>query len=573
MVCGGEGLFLGMLNRYPLISLFVLGIFTATCQSDPADSGSGNGGASSSVGGSAGAPPAGGTENGGASAGGSGGSGGSSAGGSGGSGGSSASGGSSNSGGSSASGGSGGVGAGGEGNQGAGGSEAVGGSGGAPNDDEVSLEVTPDEGGTLTLDGTTIEVPPGAVAETVEITIKYVDPSSVEELPSGFDALGPMIALLPHGLTFDVPVSVTLEVDSAPAESVRSVFRLDDEQDTSWETLGDVSFEATSASFETTTFSVMVPGAFTTELVYSAGGTVKIGDMALVGNRLVYTLSGPSAVEVRAVNTDGTNPANLATIDEPAVAIQGLTTTRTAVYFVVRNILYSVPIAGGALQTLTTVGTSTYTGRGGVPTLVTDGTALYYAYRQFFGDGGLQSFDLSGTPLASLPDISPTTLVLDGDTLLSTELQLGGIQRIAKTLDSATATTVMLNDELPGFGANNIVHDSPSIYVLAGAGGNTPRMGLWRKPRSGSAPQQLLTHSLDGIGCGLVLAEPFLYFIEIPNEPEPNAPRDIAVLGRIDKNATRGVPTGIAYANSANVLYDTNFIYFSSGIEIRRLRR
>jgi hypothetical protein len=457
-----------------------------------------------------------------------------------------------------------------------GGSPDDGGAGGAPADDTVTVEVTPEAGGTVTLGGITVDVPPGAVATATEITIRRIDPDTVESLPSGFGAVGPTVALLPHGLTFDVPVTVTLEAGPAPAESVRSVLRLNDEDDTSWETLGNVTFATTSATFETTTFSILVPGAFTTELLHAAGGTAGIGDMVMSGNRIFYAIHQSASVEIRAVNTNGTNPALLASVNFAASTVQGLAATGTTVYFIVSNTLHAVPVGGGSVQTLGSVGSSAHNLYGGRPALVSDGTQLFYTHLNFQVTG-LQSFDLAGTNVNTLTGHWATTLVLDGSTLLSNSLLLGGVQRLDKTLDPLSVTAMLPASEMSGFGVVGIVHDATSIYVLGGIGGNTPTFGLWRKPRAGGPAEPMIPPgSLSGESCALLLADPFLYFVQIPilqvTNENPNRLGQ-AVLGRILKSATRGTATGIAYANPYTVLQDDNFIYYSRGTNIRRYRR
>jgi hypothetical protein len=311
-------------------------------------------------------------------------------------------------------------------------------------------------------------------------------------------------------------------------------------------------------------------------LFHSAGGTAPIVDMAMSGNRIFYGINRPNLVEIRAVNKDGTTPAVLATVSVAASALQAITATTTAVYFVVSNTLYSVPVGGGSMQTLGAVGSSAPSPTGGRPTLVSDGTLLFYAHLDL-QTSGLQAFNLGGTPVATLSGLYPTTLVLDGDTILSSAVVLGGVHRVAKTLDPSSVTSVMPGSEMTGFSVAGIVHDTTSIYVLGASGGGAAT-GLWRKPKAGGAAQPVLPPgSLDGSSCALVLAEPFLYFVESPIEEatneNPNPVVGQPVLGRIDRRATNGVATGIAHANAFTVLQDANFVYFSSGTSIRRLPR
>jgi hypothetical protein len=199
---------------------------------------------------------------------------------------------------------------------------------------------------------------------------------------------------------------------------------------------------------------------------------------------------------------------------------------------------------------------------------------LFYAHLNFQVTG-LQAFDLTGTNVNTLAGHWATTLVLDGTTILSNSLSLGGVHRVTKTLDSVTA--VLPASEMSGFGVVGIVHDASAYYVLGGSGGNAPTFRLWRKPRGGDAAQPLVPPgSLDGESCALLLADPYLYFVQVPIREVTNQNPDRLgqpVLGRIHKGANNATATGIAYANAYTVLSDANYIYFSSGTSIRRFPR
>jgi hypothetical protein len=60
-------------------------------------------------------------------------------------------------------------------------------------------------------------------------------------------------------LTFAVPVTITLG-HSDTGSAALSVFRLDDELDTTWDELAGAAFGATTVTFEATSFSVLCPG-------------------------------------------------------------------------------------------------------------------------------------------------------------------------------------------------------------------------------------------------------------------------------------------------------------------------
>ena len=147
---------------------------------------------------------------------------------------------------------------------GEGGRMATGGEGGqagAPPALTVSVEVTPEAGGDVALGDTVVSIPAGAVSEAVTITLEVVDPSTLAPLPSGHDLIGPAIALLPHGLTFSVPVSITLG-HSGGSGGELGVLRLDDEADQTWAAISEPSFTASDVTFAASTFSIVVPIEF-----------------------------------------------------------------------------------------------------------------------------------------------------------------------------------------------------------------------------------------------------------------------------------------------------------------------
>ncbi len=146
---------------------------------------------------------------------------------------------------------------------------------------ETSGVVTPEGGGMITDGTTTVIVPPGAVSVSTTIRIATVEPSTVADVPSEFEGIGPTVALLPHGLTFAQPVEVVLHHTSAMEPARPAVLRLDDESDTSWENVAWPVADATSLHFMTTRFSVLTPAQFaqascdpplTISVLYAAGG-------------------------------------------------------------------------------------------------------------------------------------------------------------------------------------------------------------------------------------------------------------------------------------------------------------
>ena len=99
-----------------------------------------------------------------------------------------------------------------------------------------------------------LDVPAGALAAEADVHIEAQPSAGLPPLPAGLSLLGGATAFLPHGLTFDVPATITLP---APAGAAR-VLRLDDERDTSWEEVAGVTFADGNASFGTSSFSIYV---------------------------------------------------------------------------------------------------------------------------------------------------------------------------------------------------------------------------------------------------------------------------------------------------------------------------
>jgi hypothetical protein len=100
----------------------------------------------------------------------------------------------------------------GSGGQGTGGAE-----GGAGNLPDHSEETIDEEGGTIETASANLDFPAGALGEGVEVTIAGLEQSAVAELPVTTDDVelaATPVAFLPHGLTFDEPVAVSLTYDA-----------------------------------------------------------------------------------------------------------------------------------------------------------------------------------------------------------------------------------------------------------------------------------------------------------------------------------------------------------------------
>jgi len=88
------------------------------------------------------------------------------------------------------------------------------------------------EGGTVSVEGLTLEIPPGALSEEVSITLEEIS-LGAGGIPAGFLALdGTVFDLGPDGLRFDEPVALTLrysagDVPAGVAESELRMLHLD----------------------------------------------------------------------------------------------------------------------------------------------------------------------------------------------------------------------------------------------------------------------------------------------------------------------------------------------------------
>lgn len=98
-----------------------------------------------------------------------------------------------------------------------------GGSGGAAPPAATVTRTVGAAGGTIAgPGGVTLTIPPDALAADTALTIA-LDDTGAPPLPAGLPVLGPTIALLPHGTTFSVPVTLTLALDPAQAPAGATV--------------------------------------------------------------------------------------------------------------------------------------------------------------------------------------------------------------------------------------------------------------------------------------------------------------------------------------------------------------
>ncbi|WP_164886666.1 RCC1 domain-containing protein [Piscinibacter defluvii] len=97
-----------------------------------------------------------------------------------------------------------------------------GGGGAAPPTTAVTQTVGAAGGTIVGPGGVTLTIPPDALAADTALTIA-LDDAGAPPLPTGLPVAGPTIALLPHGTSFSVPVTLTLELDPAQAPAGATV--------------------------------------------------------------------------------------------------------------------------------------------------------------------------------------------------------------------------------------------------------------------------------------------------------------------------------------------------------------
>jgi hypothetical protein len=116
-------------------------------------------------------------------------------------------------------------------------------------------------GATLSSGTVTLKIPADALGEGTTIAVTPLDAAERAKLPvpaieTVFDGQGALTpatyAFTPHGAWFYEPVTVELHY-SGDADAV---LRLDDENDTTWESVSNVTFADGVASFEVTGFSI-----------------------------------------------------------------------------------------------------------------------------------------------------------------------------------------------------------------------------------------------------------------------------------------------------------------------------
>jgi hypothetical protein len=122
----------------------------------------------------------------------------------------------------------------------------------------TSTQTIDSSGGTVELPGGTarVVIPLDALGAAREIGVAEVPSADIASLPGESAAVSSFVALTPHGITFERPVTITLRYTSDATSLV--VMRLDDEADTTWESVPGATFSSGTASFETMRFSIVV---------------------------------------------------------------------------------------------------------------------------------------------------------------------------------------------------------------------------------------------------------------------------------------------------------------------------
>ena len=127
-------------------------------------------------------------------------------------------------------------------------SDAMGSDGGS----SASEDVGPDGGKVTKSDGTSVNIPSGALPETVTIQIESADVSTLAPAPTEHMFAGTPQIFTPHGTSFASPVTISLPYTG----QATTILRLDDAADTTWAVVTNVTFANNIASFETNRFSV-----------------------------------------------------------------------------------------------------------------------------------------------------------------------------------------------------------------------------------------------------------------------------------------------------------------------------
>jgi hypothetical protein len=109
-------------------------------------------------------------------------------------------------------------------------------------------------GGVLVTTDARIEIPEDALSDTENIAANTATPPV--ELPMEWSPLSAVVAVTPHGLTFDKAIRIAIPYDEEGGNTQVAI--LDDESDDEWELLDAVTFAGSTATFERTSLSFYV---------------------------------------------------------------------------------------------------------------------------------------------------------------------------------------------------------------------------------------------------------------------------------------------------------------------------
>ncbi len=128
-----------------------------------------------------------------------------------------------------------------------------------PGGGKTTREVGP-EGGTVELaEGGKVEIPRGALNRSTSITIEEVtDPEPFADAQY-IQAAGKAYAFKPHGLQFAMPITLELPFDDNGEATEVRLLKLEDEQDTTWQTQVDDTKEGNKIRLTTSSFSIYRP--------------------------------------------------------------------------------------------------------------------------------------------------------------------------------------------------------------------------------------------------------------------------------------------------------------------------
>ncbi|MCC7385749.1 MAG: hypothetical protein IT384_28125 [Deltaproteobacteria bacterium] len=139
----------------------------------------------------------------------------------------------------------------------------------------TSARIGPGGGHVTGPDGVELEIPAGAVASEVEITVSQIDPSTIGALPAGFEAVGRAYAIRPFDLALDAPAVVALPIASGASPTATA--RAEDLDAAEWTMTLELTKLGGKAIFEVWALGVFVLAQPRTFGSAGDGGSVPSG--------------------------------------------------------------------------------------------------------------------------------------------------------------------------------------------------------------------------------------------------------------------------------------------------------